>query len=206
LLVEDATEKIMAENALKNSEKTFRTICENSLVGIIILKNKKPVYINKKFSEIIGYKIDKIKKNFFDLIHKDDIKKFWKVTKDGVSTIRFFDKNNKIRWIEMCCCEIDYKGKAYLLNAIDITKKKEMETKLRETNEKMRKTLEKEKKFLEEISHYFFNPLCIAKGYLDLSIPFAEESLKRKLEITKEAIIRVENVVKHIVMEGRIYE
>ncbi|MBC7129144.1 MAG: HAMP domain-containing histidine kinase [Thermoplasmatales archaeon] len=106
----------------------------------------------------------------------------------------------------MCCCEIDYKGKAYLLNAIDITKKKEMEIKLKETNEKMRKTLEKEKKFLEEISHYFFNPLCIAKGYLDLSIPLAEESLKRKLEITKEAIIRVENVVKHIVMEGRIYE
>ncbi|MBC7129143.1 MAG: PAS domain S-box protein [Thermoplasmatales archaeon] len=74
MLVEDATEKVVAENALKNSEKTFRTICENSLVGIIILKNKKPVYINKKFSEIIGYKIDKIKKNFFDLIHKDDIK------------------------------------------------------------------------------------------------------------------------------------
>ncbi|MBC7081511.1 MAG: PAS domain S-box protein [Thermoplasmatales archaeon] len=206
LLVEDVTEKIIAENALKNSEKTFRTICENSLIGIIILKNKKPVYINKRFSEIIGYERKKIEKNFFELIHEDDIKKFWKIIEDGVSVIRFFDKNNRIRWFEMCGCEIEYRGNAHLLNAIDITKKKEMEMKLRESNEKMRKTLEKEKRFLEEISHYFFNPLCIAKGYLDLSIPCAEESLRRKLEITKEAIIRVENVVKHIVMEGKIYE
>ena len=206
LMVEDVTEKIMAENALRESEEAFRTICEKSLVGIIILKDKKPVYINKKFSDIIGYRRGKIEKIFFDLIHKDDIKKFWKVIEDGTTTVRFFDKNRKVKWFEMCCCEINYKGKAYLINAIDITKKKEMEIKLKETNERMRKTLEKEKRFLEEISHYFFNPLCIAKGYLDLSIPFAEESLRRKLEITKEAIIRVENVVKHIVMEGKIYE
>ncbi len=206
MLVEDVTEKIMAENALKESEKAFRTICENSLVGIIIMKNKKPVYINKIFSEIIGYERKKIDKIFFELIHKDDIKKFWSIMEDGVSVIRFFDKNNKVRWFEMSGCEINYKGKAYFLNAVDITKKKEMEIKLRESNEKMRKTLEKEKRFLEEISHYFFNLLCIAKGYLDLSIPCAEESLRRKLEITKEAIIRVENVVKHIVMEGKIYE
>ncbi|MCD6482063.1 MAG: HAMP domain-containing histidine kinase, partial [Thermoplasmata archaeon] len=93
-----------------------------------------------------------------------------------------------------------------MFNIIDITRRKEMEDKLKDANERMQKVLEKERKFLEEVSHYFFNPLCIAKGYLELSIPNADPALRKKLETTKQAVIRVENVVKHIVMEGKIYE
>ncbi len=114
--------------------------------------------------------------------------------------------NDKLKWLEIGCCKIKYGGDAYLLNAVDITRRVEMEKEIREANEKMQRALEKEKKFLEEISHYFFNPLCIAKGYLDLSIPQADPALRRKLEITKQAVTRVENVVKHIVTEGKIYE
>jgi signal transduction histidine kinase len=70
----------------------------------------------------------------------------------------------------------------------------------------MKEIIEREKKFTEEISHYFFNPLCIAKGYIDLSMKKADLELKRKLEITRIAVDRVENIVKHVVREGRIYE
>jgi signal transduction histidine kinase len=96
------------------------------------------------------------------------------------------------------------KGCILLLN--DITEEKKIEEELTEAREHMKSVLERERKFLEEVSHYFFNPLCIAKGYLDLTIANAEPSMRRKLEITKEAVSRVENVVKHIVIEGRIYE
>ncbi len=206
ILIDDVTEKVMAENALKNSEEKYRAVCENSLIGIIIMKGKELVYANKKFEKITGYKAKKLNNTFFDLIYPEDEEKFEELVKKGSAQLRIYDKEGNIKWLEMGCCEIDYNGKAYLINAMDITKRKEMEEKLRKANIKMRKALEKEKKFLEEISHYFFNPLCIAKGYLDLSIPYADPSLKRKLEITKEAVTRVENVVKHIVTEGRIYE
>jgi len=206
ITVEDVTEKIVAENVLKESEEKYRAVCENSLIGIAILKKNEVLYINKKFERILGYKGEKLKKKFFDLMHPDDVEKFNDIFKEKMAQIRMFDKNNNIRWLEIGCSKIKYDGKSYLINAMDITRRKEMEIEIKKANEKMHKALERERKFLEEISHYFFNPLCIAKGYLDLSIPNADPSMKRKLEITKEAITRVENVVKHIVIEGKIYE
>jgi len=205
MLIDDATEKILAENALKNSEEKYRAVCENSLIGIVIMKKGKILYANKKFKEIVG--CEKIlNRDFLDFIHPDDREKFNMLVVEGYTQIRAFDNKGNVKWLEIGCCKINYNGKAYLVNIMDITRRKEMEEKIKEANRKMKRALEKEKKFLEEISHYFFNPLCIAKGYLDLSIPYADPSLRRKLEITKEAVTRVENVVKHIVTEGKIYE
>jgi len=206
ITIEDVTEKIMAENALKDSEERYRTVCENALIGIIVMKRNKILYVNKRMEEILGYKGEELKDLFFDLVHPEDADKLDDLFKGKVPQIKFFDKDGNIKWLEMGCCKIKYNGKSKLINAIDITKRKEMEEKIKEANEKMQKALERERKFLEEISHYFFNPLCIAKGYLDLSIPNADPSLRRKLEITKQAVTRVENVVKHIVTEGKIYE
>ena len=156
--------------------------------------------------DILGYKSKELKKIFFDLVHPEDTDELQNIFKGKTPQIKFFDKEGNIKWLEMGGCKIKYNGNSYLINAIDITRRKEMEEKIKEANKKMQKALERERKFLEEISHYFFNPLCIAKGYLDLSIPNADPSLRRKLEITKQAVTRVENVVKHIVTEGKIYE
>ena len=204
--IEDITEKMMAEDALKASEERYRVVCENSLVGIIVVKGRKVLYVNKKMREILGYDEEELKENFFNFIHPDDEDIVDEIFEGKTLQIRFFDKDGNIKWFEMGGCKIRYNGNSYLINAIDITRRKEMEERLKEANEKMQKALERERKFLEEISHYFFNPLCIAKGYLDLSIPNADPSLRRKLEITKQAVTRVENVVKHIVTEGKIYE
>ncbi len=204
-IIEDVTERIKAEIALIESEEKYKAICENSLIGILIMKDNDIIYINKKFSDLLGYSPEKLKEKFFELIHPDDIKKFAEIFKGRVE-VRMFNKNGKIKWFEMGCSPINYKGKAFLINAIDITKRIEMEMEIKEMSDRMHKTLEKEKRFLEEISHYFFNPICIAKGYLDLTIAEVNPSIKRKLEITRKAILRVENIVKHIVTEGKIYE
>ncbi len=61
--------------------------------------------------------------------------------------------------------------------------------------------------FRENMSHYFFNPLVIAKGYLDLLIEGElDEKEKENAEKAKEAIGRIERVVKNIVLEGKIKE
>ncbi len=68
-------------------------------------------------------------------------------------------------------------------------------------------TYESVKNFREDIAHYFFNPLAIAKGYLNL---ISEKNLtaedKLKIEKVKTAIERIEAVVKNIVMNGKICE
>jgi len=206
ITIEDVTEQVVAENALKESEERYRAICESTPMGIILMKHNEIIYVNKNFERMLGYHGKKIKENFFDLVHPEDQHKFDKLLKGETLQMKFFDSNGAVKWLEMGCGKITESEETHLINAIDITQRKEMEMNLIDAHEKMQKVLERERKFLEEVSHYFFNPLCIAKGYLDLSIPNADPQLRRKLEITKQAVSRVENVVKHIVTEGRIYE
>ncbi|MBC7080796.1 MAG: hypothetical protein H5T44_00865 [Thermoplasmatales archaeon] len=65
----------------------------------------------------------------------------------------------------------------------------------------------KDKIFREEIAHYFFNPIAIAKGYLSLiEKKGLDHDTLTKIRKIEEAIERIENVVKNIVMNGEIRE
>jgi len=65
---------------------------------------------------------------------------------------------------------------------------------------------EKEKRFIEDTSHYFFNPITIAKGYLYLIYEESSPEIQEKLEKLENAIHRIENVVRNIVWKGEIHE
>ena len=68
-------------------------------------------------------------------------------------------------------------------------------------------TYDRVKSFKEDIAHYFFNPIVIAKGYLNLlSDKNLEPHDKEKIEKIKIAIERIEAVVKNIVVNGKIVE
>jgi len=73
-----------------------------------------------------------------------------------------------------------------------------------EAEEKMREALEKERRFKLDTSHYFFNPIAIAKGYLQLALE--EDDGKDNILKAIEAIDRVEKVVKNITTKGEIRE
>lgn len=83
--------------------------------------------------------------------------------------------------------------------AIDITDKINAE-------KEMLRALEQEKEFKLRASHYFFNPIAIAKGYLDLAMEELPAEKREKLKSAYNAISRVEKVVKNIVEKGEIYE
>jgi len=70
--------------------------------------------------------------------------------------------------------------------------------------EEMMRALEEEKKFKADTAHYFFNPLAIAKGYLEIAKEDGET--KEKIEKALKAIERIEKVVKNVVTKGEIHE
>ncbi len=76
LALTDITDRVIAEQALKESEETFRTLTENSPNMIFINLKGKVVYANKRCSEIMGYSRDEFyspKFSFFSIIAPESV-------------------------------------------------------------------------------------------------------------------------------------
>ncbi|KAA0011048.1 hypothetical protein B6U81_02550 [Thermoplasmatales archaeon ex4484_30] len=74
---------------------------------------------------------------------------------------------------------------------------------LEKSQKEIEKALENEREFKRKTAHYFFNPICIAKGYLEIA---KEEKEYKFVDRALKAIERIEKVVKNIVTEGKIKE
>ncbi len=108
-------------------------------------------------------------------------------------------KNNKKFYYELHVSPLYDKYKNLLGHLVilhDITERIKAEEALREA-------FEREREFKLKTSHHFLNPICIAKGYLEL---LREECNKGEIERAIRAIERIENVIKNIVKKGRIEE
>ena len=102
-IVIDITDKIIGDKLLMESEKKFRTITEESLLGIFEynLKNNDITYINPKLLEILGYqKDDKLdRKNLIKSIYPEDIQTFYDSFNKNDLEFRIYDKNGKLKWL-----------------------------------------------------------------------------------------------------------
>lgn len=197
----DITERKKAEEKLSESEALYRAIAETSKSGIFILQDGKIKYANTAFLSAIGYSSEDIDKiDYISLIFKEDRKKIentideiMKGKTPHVPEFRYVTKDGEIRWAIGSGAKIKYKGRGAFLGIMtDITD--------------IKKIQERERKFIEDTSHYFFNPICIAKGYIDLLKERINGREREMLEKAYEAVIRIEKVVENIVRGGKIYE
>ncbi len=134
---------------LKESEKLYRILTENSLACIMIIQDYRVVYANRRAIESAGYKPDKATNiSLQRLIHPDDQKMFQEKLADiieGQSSFDYFEfriktRNHEIKSFEILVVPLIYKGeKSILGHAIEITEKKkfheeqvELEAKLRQ--------------------------------------------------------------------------
>ncbi|TFG23262.1 MAG: PAS domain S-box protein [Promethearchaeota archaeon] len=148
----DVTEKQETEQNLKESEEKFRTITEQSLMGILILQDDVVKYVNKQYTELVGYETEEIKSwqpgEFFKIMHPEDRDMIMrhaelrqKGLKDEINHYfhRVIKKTGEIVWCEIFAKTINYKGRpADLITVVDKTDVKEAEEKLKESEEKFR--------------------------------------------------------------------
>ncbi len=148
----DITDKKKAEQKLKESEEKFRTITEQSLMGIAILQNDIFEYVNQQIADLFGYTIEEMmswgRLGYAKLIHPDDKEmaleqaRKKQLGEPGAVVhyqFRGITKQNQIIWVEIYSNGINYRGNfADLITMIDISNIKEAEEKLRESEEKFR--------------------------------------------------------------------
>ncbi|MBU0727644.1 PAS domain-containing protein, partial [Patescibacteria group bacterium] len=139
----DISKRKEAQKALKESEEKYRSMIDQSMVGICMLKDTKVVFANKKLANIFGYSLPK------DLMGKD-ISKF--LSKESFDLARDYTirrqrgeklpelgeyigkkKNKKQIHIQTFSKVIELKEKTYSqVFVTDVTEKKIMEIKLAE--------------------------------------------------------------------------
>ena len=143
--VSDITEKYILEQKLKESEEIYRTITEQSFLGIAIMQDNLIKYVNNQLAELFGRPVEEVIRwkasEFLNVIHPDDrlfvaeqARKKQLGESDVISQYKFrgIKKNGDIIWLETYSKTINYQGKpADFVSIIDITAHKRSEDALK---------------------------------------------------------------------------
>jgi PAS domain S-box-containing protein len=145
----DITKKKESEEELKESEEKFRKIAENSFVGMYIIQDNVFKYVNPRFAEITGYKVEEL----IDLIGPLQITatEFYHLVEENIKnringnfeTIQYefkiVKKDKSLIDVETYGSRIMYQGrKAIAGTLLDITEQRQYENTLQESQKKYR--------------------------------------------------------------------
>lgn len=133
--------KLLSEEALKESEDRFRSLVENLLVGVMIVRDGRVVFRNIKQEHLVGPIPEVFDFRSFGRIHPEDLPKFenlyYAMMRESnlrqELDLRFvIDRGDpgreEIRWVHCQTSPIEFQGReAILINMVDITRTKDLE-------------------------------------------------------------------------------
>ena len=148
--VGELSEKVKAgKRALQASEENHRLIVEKSLAGIFVYRNEHILFANSRLGQMLGRAPeDLVAALVWDLIAEEDLPKVRHLVERretaGVSDLRYECRlvraDGTRTWVDVASSAADYGGQpAVLVNAYDITGRKEAEAKRRELADLTRK-------------------------------------------------------------------
>lgn len=152
----DATNLKALHNNIDLGAQNFQELAEDSHLGIQIVQGGEVKYINKRWLDMFGYRIEEItqftQKTMTERIHPDDrefvlknAKKRLKGSEDTVNNYEFrgITKSGKTLWLEIFLRTIIFEGRpADYIVIHDITEKKTYENALRKSESKLKRVLE----------------------------------------------------------------
>jgi PAS domain S-box-containing protein len=177
----DITERKRMETALKESENKFRNLVENSIVGVYLIQDGVFKYVNSRFAEIHGYKIEEMvdKMGVKETALPEDLpivnENIRKRVEGGDESIqyefRIVTKSQGIRNVEIFCSSTLYQGKPAVIGVLlDVTERKRMEEALRKSEEKYRDIIESMEEGFYEVDlagnfTFVSDSVCQTLGY-----------------------------------------
>jgi PAS domain S-box-containing protein len=207
-MLEDITDRKLAEARAGEGEQRFRIIAEQSMLGIAIMQDDAVRFVNQAVADINGYSIAEMLTWRLDdlakIVHPEDVafaveqarKK--QAGDPGALThygYRILNKSGETRWVEQYSRSIEYGGRtANFITIIDITARRLAEASLSQLTLHMERTakLEALGVLAAGIAHDFNNLLSGLFGHLDLARTQldARSAASSHLELAHEAFER----------------
>ncbi|MBN1432325.1 MAG: PAS domain S-box protein [Methanomicrobiaceae archaeon] len=168
----DVTERIKAEDALKESEEKFRNLVENVSDVIFTMDMEgKIVYISPVVEELYGFTTDEVTgRQFSQFIHPGDLQRtiegFKRRLKGeyGENLFRIIARDGTERYVRTTQTPIIHEGRVTGFNYImtDFTRRKKAQEALSMANKKLN--------MLSSITrHDILNMIMVIRGYLEMS-------------------------------------
>jgi PAS domain S-box-containing protein len=133
-------ERTRVESELRDSEKRYRLLIENTIVGIIVIRDQKIIFANTFVAMISGYSVEEILGSpFIDFIHPDDrelaVANHMRRLSDECFAdsyaIRMLNRKNEVRWVEVSAVCLSYESQpAILVFMRDISQQRKLEAQL----------------------------------------------------------------------------
>lgn len=161
----DITDRINAENLLRESEDKYRRLTESVPAAIFIYSDNKFIYGNEYSENITGYTVmEMIGKNFWELVHPDyreaaKQRGYDRVSgKEGVPAryeLKIIDKHGADKWLDYNASIINFQGKPAVLGiAYDITELKRTQQALIDSELKYRTLIENMSEVILYVDNY----------------------------------------------------
>ena len=218
----DITERKKTEQKLRESEEKFRTITEQSFIGVVLEQGFNIKYVNHQFSTILGYNSEELLNwklpDFYEIIHPDDVDRFKKLINDKGKGMfdkitnfqfRLFKKTGELIWVELFSRKIMYKdGSANLAFLMDITNLKEVEDVIRKENKKLLELDNLRKELITRISHELRTPLTSIYGASQILLQSNKkdviENIWPYLEISYRGSVRLKELIDNLLDASRL--
>lgn len=221
-------DKVRSEAALRESEEKYRTLTEQVLTGIFILKSGRVLFANEGFSKMVGYSLAEILswdyEKFLELVHPDDRpfalaqlkKRLGGVQDTATFDWRFISKSGEVRWMFLTTKVAPYGGGPAIIGVfMDITDRKLAEQALETANRRLRAREEemralnlhlmaanREKEVLmKEVHHRVKNNLQVISSLLKLQSGAVQDS--RIVGLLRECQSRIKTMA---LVHEKIYQ
>ncbi len=204
----EITERKRNEEALRQSEKKYRTVVE-SVKEVIFQTNAAGLwtFLNPAWTEITGFSVaESIGTNFFDYIHPDDRQLNFEQFQPLIERkkaycryeIRYLTKDGGFRWIEVYA-RLTQNTNGMIIGTSgtlhDITERKQAEEEICKALEKEKELNELKSRFISMTSHEFRTPLTTILGSAELLEHYSHKWTEEK---KYNHLQRIQNAVQHM--------